>query len=114
MTNTMTPETRKPCPFCGGNPARGHVNYHAQSETARLNKQSQFYFINCVECGASNQGMVGFSTEDDAIAAWNRREPSTLLDAVRNLIAVKGRHQTEVAYNRLVVAYDAAVPKDTP
>lgn len=33
---------------------------------------------------------------------------ASLFDAVKNLIKVKGRHNTEVAYQRLVSAFDAA------
>ena len=34
---------------------------------------------------------------------------TTLREAVANLIAVKGRHHTEIAYQRLIEAYDAAL-----
>ena len=39
-----------------------------------------------------------------------------LREAVANLIAVKGRHHTEIAYQRLIEAYDAALaqPEQTP
>jgi len=34
---------------------------------------------------------------------------TNLREAVANLIAVKGRHHTEIAYQRLIEAYDAAL-----
>ena len=41
---------------------------------------------------------------------------TTLREAVANLIAVKGRHHTEIAYQRLIEAYDAALaqPEQEP
>ena len=36
-----------------------------------------------------------------------RKENAELLAAIENLIRVKGRHNTEIAYNRLVETYDS-------
>lgn len=40
-------------------------------------------------------------------AAWNRRagaQEAAVVEAARNLVAQRGRHNTEVAYQRLVAA----------
>jgi len=39
---------------------------------------------------------------------------TTLREAVANLIKVKGRHNTEIAYQRLIEAYDAALAAKEP
>jgi hypothetical protein len=63
--------TLKPCPFCAGEAAIG---------TGR-----NYYFVLCPDCLASTNVILAESimpTEDEAIAAWNTRQP-TQSDALR-------------------------------
>ena len=63
----------KPCPFCGGRAAYGKTTYPKDSETARLNGQNVFIFINCVNCAASVGGhSMGYLTTNEAADGWNR------------------------------------------
>ena len=49
-----------PCPFCGGE--------------AHLGSQPGGAFVNCTECMASTNVLTGIAnSEEDAVAAWNRR-----------------------------------------
>lgn len=68
----MKPEF-KPCPFCGGEASIGKITYDPKSNIAKLNKQNIFYFVNCITCGASNQGLVGHSNKNEATTHWNTR-----------------------------------------
>lgn len=61
------------CPFCGGVAAYGEVTYHERSDIARLNKQTLFHSVNCIVCGTSNRGLVGFKTKEQAAKHWNFR-----------------------------------------
>jgi len=47
---------------------------------------------------------------DEAAAELRRLDAlnAELMEAIANLIKVKGRHNTEIAYQRLVAAYDKA------
>lgn len=64
-----------PCPFCGGEASFGRIEYGEDSEQARLNGQSEFYFVNCMFCGADNCGIVGKKSPQLAAAHWNGRKP---------------------------------------
>ena len=66
--------TLKPCPFCAGEAAIG---------TGR-----NYYFVLCPDCLASTNVILAESimpTEDEAIAAWNTRQP-TQSDALREAV----------------------------
>jgi hypothetical protein len=66
MTDALSP-----CPFCAGEAAIG---------TGR-----NYYFVLCPDCLASTNVILAESimpTEDEAIAAWNTRQP-TQSDALR-------------------------------
>lgn len=57
-------EQLKPCPFCGGD--------------AGVGKGFGYWFVNCTDCMASTNIVLGDSlmpTEAEAIAAWNKRTP---------------------------------------
>jgi Lar family restriction alleviation protein len=55
----------EPCPFCGGVPYQG-------SETREVGELD--WFVACGNyCGAACEA---FESQDEAIAAWNRRAPS--------------------------------------
>jgi len=47
----------KPCPFCGGN-SEVHVT------------EAEYWYVICLECGTIS-GI--YSSEDEAMKAWNRR-----------------------------------------
>lgn len=49
-------EKLMPCPFCGG--------------VALQRKVDDMYYVHCIECGTKT---VNSFTEEEAIAAWNRR-----------------------------------------
>ena len=55
--NTATTTELKPCPFCGG--------------AAELYSAWYFRDVYCTVCGARTH--LVHKTDDDAIAAWNRR-----------------------------------------
>ncbi len=61
------------CPFCGGAAAFGTVTYQAKSEIARMNGQTVFHSVNCIECGSSNRGLIGYLSASDASEHWNKR-----------------------------------------
>jgi len=68
----------KPCPFCGSEASIATIKYSKDSDTAKLNKQTLFYFVSCNNekldgCGGNNQGLGGKLTKQDAIDAWNTR-----------------------------------------
>lgn len=56
----------KPCPFCGSE-ARLYHNFIGDKLTS---------FVQCIECGARTKMVVigtAFSSDEQAIEAWNRR-----------------------------------------
>ncbi|MDL2267957.1 Lar family restriction alleviation protein [Desulfovibrio sp. OttesenSCG-928-G15] len=62
-----------PCPFCGGKASVGTTTYDPDYAAEEGWTQNVFYFVNCIRCGGKYQGVVGSSTPESAIAAWNRR-----------------------------------------
>ena len=79
------------CPFCGGEAAHGKVTYPKDSSVARLNGQRIFYYISCVLCGASNQGLAGYKSAPEAAYTWNTRAPDPLREAVLWYFEVRER-----------------------
>jgi hypothetical protein len=74
-TPEQTPELL-PCPFCGGEASSaGSVKYDDKHEAwfADGTRITEAFFCNCMVCGATNRGLCGFQTREEAIAAWNRR-----------------------------------------
>jgi len=63
----------KPCPFCGGEAAHGTIKYSEGDRNAKLNDQYKYYFINCIKCGATTQGIMGSKTPELAAQKWNGR-----------------------------------------
>lgn len=55
------------CPFCGG---------PAQARTRRGGISGGVELVGCMSCGADTRA---FSSETEAVAAWNRRTPPTAL-----------------------------------
>ena len=57
-------EELKPCPFCGG-------------KAEVLTDENEEYYVSCTECtallGYCTDTWGDYSTEDEAIEAWNRR-----------------------------------------
>lgn len=67
-------ETVLPCPFCGERASGdGKTRYSEDFAKEQGWGQSEFYFCNCPSCGVNNQGLRGYETREEAIAAWNRR-----------------------------------------
>ncbi|MFA5324254.1 MAG: Lar family restriction alleviation protein [Smithella sp.] len=60
------------CPFCGGQASHGTQRI-SDKQTIKLNGTDTFYFINCVVCGADNQGILGHKTIQQAEDHWNKR-----------------------------------------
>lgn len=105
----------KPCPMCGG---KGSAKKTYESDWWQV----VFSHENDCPLGkVSNPYKSAYSTESEAIAAWNRRvqlsaqsvsavQPvadAEIIAAAKNLVAVKGRHHSEQAYKRLVAAIAA-------
>jgi Lar family restriction alleviation protein len=63
----------KNCPFCGGEAGVGTVRYQDRMVKQQKWGQDTFYFVACTLCGASNIGLVGHRSPEDATARWNRR-----------------------------------------
>lgn len=63
----------KPCPFDGHVAAFGLTRYAAAMVAEQGWSQDCFHFISCCACGASNLGLVGFHTQQEAAAHWNSR-----------------------------------------
>lgn len=62
------------CPFCGGEASEGTIKYAEESEIAKTNDgQSLFHYCNCIDCGVSNMGIIGFRTPSEARNHWNMR-----------------------------------------
>ena len=58
----------KPCPFCGG---------EAKSFAPYPELRRYWWTVECASCAASVSGEID-SKQDDATAAWNRRDPARL------------------------------------
>lgn len=63
-------EKLKPCPLCG-------------SDEVKLVQPPHQNYIECLECEATGPNLP---TDEDAIAAWNRREPHAKLVAALKAI----------------------------
>ncbi len=66
----------RPCPWCGGEASpHGEVNYHDSHEAffADGTQILKAYFVNCLQCGVTNKGLLGHQTREKSIVAWNRR-----------------------------------------
>lgn len=80
MTATTTNAgTLKPCPFCGGEAAPGTIRYSDHHAKRQGWDQTRFFFVNCMSCGAQNQGIVGRRTPEAARDHWNRRVEGAVL-----------------------------------
>ena len=64
-------EKLSPCPFCG-------------CDDASVGTAGEEPFVNCPECMASTDQLCGIcETDEEAIAAWNRRSLSAAVEVVR-------------------------------
>lgn len=89
----------KPCPFCGATYSedrskRGPLQFCTDD-------QSVPWSVYCWECGTEN---AGYTTEVEAIAAWNRRPPSP----------AAGLTPEDAAFVRHMAALDAQIPNTQP
>ena len=64
----------RPCPFCG--PGESHVDLWHDDVSHR-------WRVGCGRCGCSTGISPRDKTQAPAIAAWNRRYPDPVMDAVR-------------------------------
>lgn len=62
-------ELRK-CPFCGGEATVSEIQDTWQNDTGH-------WYILCDECSCCLGGYGEFTTEEEAIEAWNKRVPQT-------------------------------------
>lgn len=80
----------KPCPLCGSE----QVQYCSDGNNPAKD------YCRCRACKTTGPLML-----------WQARPAAQdVLDAARNLIRVKGRHHSELAYQRLVAAVEGAAP----
>lgn len=73
--------TLLPCPFCGGEASdTGKVTYSESHEAwwSDGTRVTVAHFCNCITCGASNKGLVGWRTREQAADKWNVRAPDML------------------------------------
>jgi Lar family restriction alleviation protein len=94
----MSPKL-KPCPFCGA------TAWVATRQVTEFGETIE-YVVECQEapayCPAAN--MIGYTpNKEDAIAAWNRRAPSTIEAAAGSFIAAKDD----------LIAFERANPNDS-
>lgn len=65
------------CPFCGEKASADGVARFNQTHEAWFADGTRIleaFFVNCMSCGANNQGIAGgHQTREKAIEAWNRR-----------------------------------------
>ena len=61
------------CPFCNGEAAFGKTTYSRKTIREQHWGQDTFHSVNCISCGTSNRGLVGYRTQDEAAAHWNKR-----------------------------------------
>jgi hypothetical protein len=88
------------CPFCGSDAsAEGVVRYSDRHVNEQGWEQNEFYYCNCPRCGVNNCGIVGHSSREKAIEAWNRRasKPSTSTAEAEPVAYVGQRHLTALA-----------------
>ena len=76
-----------PCPFCGG-----EANLDELTPTPYNDQHSTYYSVGCINCG------IGFyeNTEDEAIAAWNRRTGKDI-NVATNADRIRGMSDEELA-----------------
>lgn len=72
-SQSTDPVTLLPCPFCGGEAAFNTIRYSAEHVREQNWGQDTFHGVNCIICGTSNRGIVGFRTPEAAAVKWNRR-----------------------------------------
>lgn len=78
------PVTLLACPFCGGEASSaGEIRYMDTHQAwwkdgTRVIKS---YFCKCMECGITNQGLLGHQAREKAIEHWNTRQAN---DEVRH------------------------------
>lgn len=88
----MMTKKLKPCPFCGG-----------EAQLAKLGKQ--VWVMRCTQCECKLNQI--YKTEQQAIEAWNRREPMDKI--VEQLEELKKRHFLTMANtgdDKLDLAYE--------
>lgn len=65
------------CPWCGGEASATGVIRYSKSHEAWWQDGTQIreaYFVNCMKCGITNQGLCGHQTPQAAIIHWNTRK----------------------------------------
>jgi hypothetical protein len=72
------------CPFDGGAAHPGTTRYDQNTVHQQGWEQDTFHHVNCMTCGASNLGLRGFDTPDDAIGHWNRRHHHQFVELEHN------------------------------
>jgi hypothetical protein len=65
------------CPWCRGEASATGVIRYSKSHEAWWQDGTQIreaYFVNCMKCGVTNQGLCGHQTPQAAITHWNTRK----------------------------------------
>lgn len=58
----------KPCPFCGG-----EAKLVLEFQYLGIMHVKELFYARCSECGTRVSGSTFWDSEEEAIAAWNRR-----------------------------------------
>lgn len=109
-----------PCPFCGGEASPDGMTKYSRPQDSWWEDGTpvqKAYFVNCLRCFATTQGLMGGQqTQEKAIAAWNRRTPSAKLAEVERgielatdmLRALPGGKMDDSTYEAIEEALDIA------
>jgi hypothetical protein len=86
------------CPCCGGTASIGTLKISSPSPIRDKNgsPRTESYFVNCQHCQMNNNGIVhGYTTETEAIDAWNRRASSSLTAKLEKATAALEKYANE-------------------
>jgi Lar family restriction alleviation protein len=79
-------ETLKPCPFCGGKAEISMFLYHGEER----------YYAECSNytCTVKPRTITTFKTEEEVIAAWNKRFGEKRIQALEKALKMAGQNIT--------------------
>jgi transcription elongation factor Elf1 len=97
-----------PCPFCGGEARCVTVDIGYAAYCTACGVQTATRYGPMVEAGRAHKDYDAEVKRREqegkrrAASAWNRRTTAAIIEAVRVLRDQKGRHNTGIAYDRLM------------